>query len=443
MRIQLSDHFGYRRLLVFTLPSIATMLFTSIYGIVDGYFVSNFAGKSAFSGLNFAMPMVMILSTLGFMLGTGGSALIGKLLGEQNRKHANELFSMLVYVTVLAGVLCSVLGMALIRPLCGWLGADGDMLREAVIYGRVCLAGLPMFMLQIEFQTFFILGEKPRLGLATTLLSGCSNMALDALLVGMFRWGVAGAAVATVASQTIGAVLPLVYFLRPNDSLLRLGSMRWYPKDLLKVCLNGSSEMMSSVAMSFVGTIYNVQLLKYEGENGVAAYGTLMYVNFVFLACFIGYSVGVAPVISYHFGAHNHAELKNLLRRSLSLIAVTAVFMFLAGEILAVPLARLFASYDQGLLALTRHAFAIFSFSFLFVGVPIFGSAFFTALNDGLTSALISFLRTMLFELVCVLALPLVWGTDGIWASMVVAEVTAFAVTLCFLLGKRRKYKYI
>ena len=219
--------------------------------------------------------------------------------------------------------------------------------------------------------------------------------------------------------------------------------MRWYPKDLLKVCLNGSSEMMSSVAMSFVGTIYNVQLLKYEGENGVAAYGTLMYVNFVFLACFIGYSVGVAPVISYHFGAHNHAELKNLLRRSLSLIAVTAVFMFLAGEILAVPLARLFASYDQGLLALTRHAFAIFSFSFLFVGVPIFGSAFFTALNDGLTSALISFLRTMLFELVCVLALPLVWGTDGIWASMVVAEVTAFAVTLCFLLGKRRKYKYI
>ncbi|MBQ9369239.1 MAG: hypothetical protein IJT83_15760 [Victivallales bacterium] len=443
MRIQLSDHFGYRRLLVFTLPSIATMLFTSIYGIVDGYFVSNFAGKSAFSGLNFAMPMVMILSTLGFMLGTGGSALIGKLLGEQNRKHANELFSMLVYVTVLAGVLCSVLGMALIRPLCGWLGADGDMLREAVIYGRVCLAGLPMFMLQIEFQTFFILGEKPRLGLATTLLSGCSNMALDALLVGMFRWGVAGAAVATVASQTIGAVLPLVYFLRPNDSLLRLGSMRWYPKDLLKVCLNGSSEMMSSVAMSFVGTIYNVQLLKYEGENGVAAYGTLMYVNFVFLACFIGYSVGVAPVISYHFGAHNHAELKNLLRRSLSLIAVTAVFMFLAGEILAVPLARLFASYDQGLLALTRHAFAIFSFSFLFVGVPIFGSAFFTALNDGLTSALISFLRTMLFELVCVLALPLVWGTDGIWASMVVAEITAFAVTLCFLLGKRRKYKYI
>lgn len=442
MNIKLSDHFTYRRLLRFTLPSIVMMIFTSIYGVVDGFFVSNFVGKTPFAAVNFIMPFLMILGTAGFMYGTGGSALVAKIMGEGDHPRANRAFSLLVCAAGLTGVCLAVLGFILLKPVAAALGAEGEMLDNCVSYGRVVLLGLPFFVLQMAFQSFFITAEKPQLGLIVTVASGVTNMALDALLMAVFPLGVVGAAAATAFSQFIGGVIPLCYFLRPNTSLLRLQKTAYDGRVLLKACTNGSSELMSNISMSLVGMLYNIQLLKYAGENGVAAYGVMMYVNMIFIAVFIGYSIGTAPVISYHFGAQNHSELKSLLKKSCALLLIFSVCMLAAALLLAAPLAKLFVGYDRQLLALTKHGFTIFAFSFLFAGFAIFSSGFFTALNDGLTSAIISFLRTLVFEVAAILLLPLALGVDGIWLSVVVAEVMAVAVSSVFLAIKRKKYRY-
>ncbi len=440
MDIQLSDHFDTRRLLRFALPSILMMVFTSVYGVVDGFFVSNFVGKTPFAAVNFIMPFLMVLGALGFMLGTGGSALIGKLLGEENREKANQVFSLLIYVTLIAGVVVAAVGMLVIRPVALLLGADMTMADDCVLYGRIVLLGLPALMLQFEFHSFFVTAEKPQLGLYVTVAAGVMNMVLDGVLVGLLRWGIPGAAVATVMSQVVGGFLPLVYFARENTSLLRLGRTRFDWASLRKTLFNGSSEFVSNISMSVVGMLYNGQLMKYAGEDGVAAYGVLMYVTMIFLAVFIGYSVSTAPVISFHFGARDKAELKNLLGRSLGVITVFSVVMLVLGEVLARPLAHIFVGYDEELMAVTLHAFRIYSFTFLLCGVPIFGSSFFTALNDGLTSALISFLRTVVFQVAAVLLLPLLFGLDGIWYSLIVAELAAAAVTVFFWVKKREVY---
>ena len=440
MNIQLSDHFDTRRLLRFALPSILMMVFTSVYGVVDGFFVSNFVGKTPFAAVNFIMPFLMVLGALGFMLGTGGSALIGKLLGEENREKANQVFSLLIYVTLIAGVVVAAVGKLVIRPVALLLGADMTMADDCVLYGRIVLLGLPALMLQFEFHSFFVTAEKPQLGLYVTVAAGVMNMVLDGVLVGLLRWGIPGAAIATVASQAVGGFLPLLYFARRNTSLLRLGRTRFDWPSLRKTLFNGSSEFVSNISMSVVGMLYNGQLMKYAGEDGVAAYGVLMYVTMIFLAVFIGYSVSTAPVISFHFGARDKAELKNLLRRSLGVIGVFSVIMLLLGEVLARPLARIFVGYDEELMDVTLHAFRIYSFTFLLCGVPIFGSSFFTALNDGLTSALISFLRTVVFQVAAVLLLPLLFGLDGIWYSLIVAELAAAAVTVFFWMKKREVY---
>ena len=440
MNIQLSDHFDTRRLLRFALPSILLMVFTSVYGVVDGLFVSNFVGKTPFAAVNFIMPFLMILGALGFMLGTGGSALIGKLLGEENGEKANQVFSLLIYVTLIAGVVVAAVGMLVIRPVALLLGADLTMAEDCVLYGRIVLLGLPALMLQFEFHSFFVTAEKPQLGLYVTVAAGVMNMVLDGVLVGLLRWGIPGAAVATVMSQVVGGFLPLVYFARENTSLLRLGRTRFDWASLRKTLFNGSSEFVSNISMSVVGMLYNGQLMKYAGEDGVAAYGVLMYVTMIFLAVFIGYSVSTAPVISFHFGARDKAELKNLLRRSLGVIAAVSIVMLFLGEVLARPLAHIFVGYDEELMDVTLHAFRIYSFTFLLCGVPIFGSSFFTALNDGLTSALISFLRTVVFQVAAVLLLPLLFGLDGIWYSLIVAELAAAAVTVFFWVKKREVY---
>ena len=442
MKIGLSSHFTYRRLLRFTLPSMIMMVFTSIYGVVDGFFVSNFVGKTPFAAVNFIMPFLMILGTLGFMFGTGGSALVSKTMGEGDRKKANEIFSMLVYVSIVIGIIITVLGIIFLRPVASLLGAEGQMLEDCVVYGRIILIALPAFVLQMEFQSFFITAERPNLGLAVTVAAGVTNMVLDALLVGVFPLGLIGAAAATAISQAIGAIIPLIYFASKQRSLLRLTRFKFNGLALLKTCTNGSSELMSNVSMSLVGMLYNIQLLKYAGEDGVAAYGVMMYVNMIFIALFIGYSIGTAPVIGYHFGALNHSELKGLLRKSLVIISAISVCMLGAAIALASPLARLFVSYDDALLALTIRGFYIFSFSFLFAGLAIFLSGFFTALNDGLTSAIISFLRTLVFQTAAVMLLPLVFDIDGIWLSVVVAEIMAVAVGVVFLVPKRKKYMY-
>ncbi len=452
MTIQLSDHFTYRKLLRFTLPSIAMMIFTSIYGVVDGFFVSNFAGKTPFAAVNFIMPFLMVLGAVGFMLGAGGSALIAKTMGEGDRDRANRLFSMVVYLTILVGAVIGALGILLIRPAAILLGAkEGSLLLEnCVLYGRVILIALPAFMLQMEFQTFFITAEKPQLGFIVTLASGLMNILLDALLVGVFPslWGwseelrLLGAAFATAISQAVGGVVPLFYFARKNKSLLRLTRPALDGRALGKILTNGSSELMSNVSMSLVGMLYNVQLMKYADEDGVAAYGVLMYVTMIFIAVFIGYSIGIAPVVGYHYGAQNHAELKSLFKKSMILITTFSVGMLILGEALAYPLSVMFVGYDKGLLALTTRGFYIYSFSFLFSGIAIYGSGFFTALNNGLISALISFLRTLVFQIAAVMLLPLIFEMDGIWYSIIVAEVMAALVTGIFLLKMRKKYHY-
>ncbi len=440
--IQLSDHFNYRRLLLFTFPSVVMLVFTSIYGVVDGFFVSNYVGKTAFTAVNFIMPVLLILGCIGFMFGTGGGALIALTIGKGDREKANQIFSMLVYISLASGAVLAFLGILFLRRILSFLGAEGQMLEDCIIYGRIILLAIPAYILQYEFQCLFATAEKPKLGLYITVAAGLTNVVLDALFVAAFSWGLRGAAAATAFSQCVGGILPLIYFAGKNSSLLRLTKMQFDGRALLKTCTNGSSELMSNISSSLVSMLYNIQLLKYAGEDGVAAYGVLMYVNMIFLAAYIGFSVGVSPVIGYHYGAGNYEELKGLLKKSLTIIGVLALLMFGASQVLASPLSVMFVGYDKGLLEMTLHAFAIFAFSFLFAGFAIFASSFFTALNDGLVSALISFLRALVFQLAAVLLLPFIWGLDGIWFSIVTAEVMAVGVAGLFLLGKKKKYHY-
>lgn len=442
MRIQLSDHFTYKKLLRFVLPSIIMMVFTSIYGVVDGLCVSNFVGKTPFAAINLIMPFVMIFGGIGFMFGTGGSALVAKTLGEKQPEKANRYFTMMVWITLLVGVIISIIGIAFMRPISILLGADDTLLADCVIYGRIVIGFNTAFMLQNLFQSFLIAAEKPRLGLVATLAAGCTNMILDVLFVGVFRFSVAGAAIATGISQCVGGIIPLIYFIRPNDSLLHLTGARLEWRPILAASANGSSELVSNITASIVGMLYNFQLLEYAGQDGVAAYGVLMYVEFIFVAIFVGYSIGSAPIISYHYGAENHAELQNMLRKSILLMLGGGVLMLIAAQILAGPLAHMFVGYDKTLFDMTVHGFRIFSLFILFAGFNIFASSFFTALNNGGVSAAISFLRTFVFKFSAVLLMPLLFKLDGIWWATVVAEVLAFILSAAFILGKRQKYHY-
>ena len=442
MNIQLSDHFTYGRLLRFTLPSIAMMIFTSIYGVVDGIFVSNFAGKTSFAAINLIMPYLMVFGTLGFMVGTGGTALISMTLGMGDKKKANALFSMLTYVCLIGGVVLTVLSIVFLRPAAIVLGATGQMLEDCVTYGIIVQLALTAYILQYAFQSFCVTAEMPSLSLGMTVAAGVCNIVLDALFVAVFRWGLVGAAVATAISQTIGGVIPLVYFARPNKSILRLGKCRFDGKALIRTFTNGSSELMSNLSMSVVSMLYNFQLMKYAGEDGIAAYGVIMYVNFIFIAVFIGLSIGSAPIIGFNHGADNREELKNVLKKCLILLGGLAMVMTTAAELLSAPLAGIFVSYDAALLEMTTRGFRIYILSFLFCGFAIYGSSFFTALNNGLISALISFLRTLLFQIAAVLILPVFFGLDGIWWSVVVAEGAAVVLTATFMVKYRHRYHY-
>lgn len=442
MRVQLSDHFTYKKLFQFTLPPVFMMIFTSVYGVVDGYFVSNYVGKTPFAAVNLIYPFLMLLGAFGFMFGSGGSALIAKTLGEGDHIKAKKLFSLFIYVSIVLALVIMVAAFFCLCPIAVLLGAEGELVEYCVTYGQILLIALPFFILQFEFQTFFITAEKPGLGLFVTIFSGVTNMVLDYVFLAIFDWGLPGAAWATAGSQIVGGGVALVYFALPNKSLLRLTTTNMEIRALLKGCTNGASEFVTNISMSLVSMLYNFQLMRYAGENGVAAYGVLMYVSFVFIAIFLGYSVGVAPVISFHFGAKHPAELKNLLKKSCIIIAAFSIAMLVLGEVLALPLSKLYVGYDPELFDMTRKAFLIYSFSYVFTGVGIFGSAFFTALNDGLTSAIISFLRTLIFQVAAVLILPLILGLEGIWCSVIVAELLATIVTVVFLIVKRKNFGY-
>ena len=440
--IHLSDHFTYSKLLRFTHPSIVMNIFSSLYIIVDGFFVANFAGKTEFAAVNLIMPVLNILGTIGYMFGVGGSALIAKRLGEKDQMQANQLFSLIVFVSCCLGILLMVPGFIFMPQITSMLGAEGKLLEDSVLYGRIFILALPAWIWVYEFQLFFVTAEKPRLGLYVTVCAGLCNAVLDALFIVVFRWGIAGAAAASALTQVVGGVFPMFYFGRKNSSILRLVKPVWDGRALIKSCTNGTSEFMGAAAMSFVGIIYNIQLLKYAGEDGVVIFGILMYVSLIFTAVFVGYSNGIGPVFSYHYGAQDHEELKNLRKRSLEIIAVTSVSMFVLSELLARPYSLLFLQNAEDLLPEAVHMFHIISVSYLFTGMAIFSSALFTALNNGLVSALISFLRTFVFELGAVLLLPPLFGVDGIWYSVVFAELMAAVVGTIFMAALRRKYQY-
>lgn len=442
MKIQLSDNFNYGKLLRFTMPSVVMMIFTSIYSVVDGFFVSNFVGITPFAAINLIFPFVQILGCFGFMFGAGGSALVSATFGTGDRERANKIFSMLTYITVIIGVVLAVFGIIFIEPIANLMGADASLLPYCVTYGRILLVTLPSFMLQNLFQSFLVTAEKPQLGLAVTVGAGVTNMVLDALFIIVFKWGLVGAAVATDIAQCVGGIIPLVYFARKNSSLLKLGKPYFNFKELFSCCTNGSSELVTNISMSVVSMLYNFQLMKFSGQNGVAAYGAVMYVGFVFAAVFLGYSIGVAPVIGFHYGAENHGELKSLFKKSNTLVVTTSVALAAIAYLLSGSLARLFVGQDATLLEMTVTAFKYYSISVLFSGFSIFGSAFFTALNNGVISAAISFLRTLVFQIGAVLILPVFFELNGVWYSLFVAEILAMIVTLVFYITKKKTYHY-
>lgn len=443
MEINLSEHFTYRKLIRFTLPTIIMMIFTSIYGVVDGVFVSNVVGSDAFAAINLIMPAIMIIGTIGFMIGTGGSATISKTLGEGDKEQANKYFSMFIYLEIILGVIFTVLGVLVLEPVAKFLGADETMMEYCLVYGRILLFGMVAFILQNSFQSFMVVAEKPRFGLGISIAAGLTNIVLDFLFIYVFKFGVAGAAWATVTSQIVGAVIPLIYFSRKNSTDLRLGKTKFELSVILKTCANGSSEMVTNLSMSLVNILFNKQLMEYAGSDGVSAYGIIMYIGFLFVGTYVGYSVGSAPVIGYHFGAGNKEELKGLLKQSVKLLGIIALVMTALSEVLARPLASIFVSYDKSLLELTVNAIRIYSLSYILSWFNIFASSFFTALNDGLISALISFMRTLVFQVAAILILPAIWGTNGIWLTVVVAEVLSLIVSvICFVLN-RKKYEYV
>lgn len=441
--IQLSDHFTLGRLYRFCLPSIIMMVFTSIYGVVDGYFVSNYVGKTPFAAVNLIMPFLMIIGGVGFMIGTGGSALVAKHLGEKDENQARRVFSMMMILTLILGVSISVLGFIFADKVALLLGADIEMLDYCVTYARTCLIFNTMFMFQNVFQSFLVTAERPKLGLVVIVAAGCTNMLLDFLFIAVFQLGVVGAALATGLSQTVGGLLPLIFFLRKNNgSKLHMVRTRLELRPVLQACSNGASELMTNISSSVVSMLYNHQLLTLAGENGVSAYGVLMYVSFIFAAVYIGYSIGTAPIVGYNYGAQNHAELRNIRVKSMRSMLIGGVIMVSLAELLAPVLAGIFVGYDKELFDMTVHAFRLFSFTFLLSGFNIWCSSFFTALNNGAISAAVSFLRTLVFQLAAVLILPIFFKLDGVWFSVAFAEVCAFIISVIFLIAKRKKYNY-
>lgn len=443
MEINLSEHFTYKKLIKFTLPTIIMMIFTSIYGIVDGVFISNVVGSNAFAAINLIMPVIMIIGTIGFMIGTGGSAIISKTLGEGKKEEANKKFSMLIYLEVILGILFTIIAIIFLRPIAKMLGATEEMMGDCLIYGRILLVGMTAFILQNSFQSFMVVAEKPRFGLAISIAAGITNMVLDFLLIYVFRIGVAGAAMATITSQFVGAIIPLVYFSRKNSTMLKLGKTKFDLSTIVKTCTNGSSEMVTNLSMSLVNILFNMQLMKFAGANGVSAYGIIMYVGFIFVGTYMGYSVGTAPIIGYHYGAGNKEELKSLFKKSLKLLGIVAIIMTGLAEILAKPLASIFVSYDKELLELTINALRLYSLSYIISWFNIFASSFFTALNNGFVSALISFLRTLAFQVAMILILPAIWGINGIWVSVACAELLAIIVSIICIVKNRKKYEYV
>ena len=442
MRISLSEHFNYKKLLRFTLPTIAMMIFVSIYGVVDGLFISNFVGDVAFTSINIIFPGIMMLGSVGFMFGTGGSAIVSKTLGEGNKEKANQYFSMLIVLEIIIGIILSIIGIIFLAPIANLLGAKDYMMQYIKPYGTALFVSLPFFMLQNTFQSFLVTAEKPKFGLFVTICAGCTNMLFDFLFIYVFDLGVLGAGIASAASQIIGATVPLIFFMSRNSSLLRLSKPRFEIKPIIKTCTNGSSEMVTNISLSLVNMLYNLQLLKYIGDNGVAAYGIIMYVGFIYVGIYLGYSIGVSPIIGFHYGAGNKKELKSLYSKSMTLLLIISIVLTLLAQILAGPLSNIFVGYDKDLLEITIRALRLYSLSYLICWFNIFVSAFFTSLNNGVISAIVSFLRTFVFQLIMIFVMPLLFDVDGLWLAAFASEVIALLLSGYFIVKNKKKYGY-
>ncbi|MBE6045790.1 MAG: MATE family efflux transporter [Clostridiales bacterium] len=441
-RIQLSDHFTYRRLFAFVLPTIANMIFLSIYGIVDGLFISNFVGKVAFAAVNVTFPIFSVLGVFGLMIGTGGAAIIGKNLGEQESEKANGYFSFFVYICIAVGIVMAVLGVFILRPAIEIIGVEERMVRDCMVYGIIGMITVPCYMLQFLFQILFVTAEKPRLGFWITVIAGLANIVLDFFMIVVFHWGVAGASIATGISEVVGGIVPLIYFSRPNDSLLRIGRPRVEFRALRKACTNGLSEFVSTISESVVTMLYNFQLLRLAGADGVAAFGVMQYCTFIFFAVFAGYNMGVQPLFSYNFGADNRVEMKNLFKKSMILMEGGGLMMFAILVIFARPLVSIFIGYDAGLVDMSVHGMRIYALIFITCGINIFVTGMFTALNNGVVSAFIATVRVVICEIGSVMILPIFFGLNGVWFSASVAEVGSIIPVIIFVVTLRKRYGY-
>lgn len=442
MKIQLSEHFTYRKLIKFTLPTVIMMIFSSIYGVIDGIFVSNFVSNEAFASVNIILPAIMLFGAIGFMIGTGGSALVSKTLGEGENKKANQYFSMLHYLLIILGFLSTILGFVFMEKIACLLGAEETMINDCVIYGRILILFIIPCLLQYSFQSFLVVAEKPTFGLIIMIIAGITNMVLDFLFIYVLNMGILGAGLATGISQVVGGIIPFIYFIFPNNTPLKLLKTKFDWKAIKKSCINGSSEMVTNLSISIINILYNLQLMKYIGTDGVVAYGIIMYTSFIFSGTYFGYAVGSTPIIAYHYGANNKDELKSLLKKSLKLVITTSIVITILSEVTSKLVSTIFVSSDLELLELTTRAIQLYSISHLISGINIFASSFFTALNNGFVSATISFLRTLLFQVAMIFLLPILLGIDGLWIAIVVAEFLTLLISIMFTIKNNKKYQY-
>ena len=443
MTIELSGHYGYGRLIKATLPMALMMIIVSVYSIVDGYFISNWAGSDAFAGMNLIWPPIAVVGAIGLMVGTGGSALVSKTFGEGHPEEARRIFTMMIRLTVIAGVILGTICFILMPWLAKVLGADEAMIPHAILYGRILIIVLPAYMLQMAFQPFFMVAERPHFGTALSILSGVTNIILDALFVAVFSWGLTGAALASCAGILLNAGIPIWFFSsKRNKTQLCFVPTRLDWKKILKSCSNGISEFVGSIALSVVSMCYNWQLMRYIGANGVSAYGIIMYLGFIFAAIFIGYNMGVSQIIAYNYGAGNKPELRSLLKKSLVIIGLVGVVITALAELSADVIADIFVGYDAELRDLTAYATRVYMLSFLICGFNMFCSAWFTSLNNGIISAIGAFVRTLVFEFACVFILPMLFGIEGIWVAVNVAELLSLFLTISLIIGFRKRYGY-
>lgn len=443
MSYKISEHFNIKKIIIFTLPSIGMMLISSIYGVVDGFFVSNYIGSNAFAAVNIVWPFEMILGSFGLMIGAGGSALVSKTMGEQKYDLANRYFSMLIIFVIIFGMFISILGIIFNPYIIHLLDLDQETINNCNIYANVLFIFLIFFMLQNIFQSFNIVASKPEMGIITMILSGITNILLDYIFIVILNMGIFGAALATGLSQFAGAIVPFIFFINKNSTLLRIKFVKIDFKIILKTSYNGISEMLSSISFSLVSILYNIILLSYIGINGVNAYGVILYISYIFISIYFGYSMGISPIISYNYGAKNKKELNNIFNISLVLICSVSILLTFIGYIFAKQLSSIFVNYDKELLNLTTHALHINVFSFLFCGYNIFASSLFTALNNGTVSLILSFLRSLIIQVVCILTIPILFGSEGIWFAGVVSDIISLIISIIFIFKYRNKYGYL